>query len=84
MLVRCYRWWRHQGRQIGRGIDRLQGQAYGSTSADGMDIKDKPCSIGDLFATVYKGLGLDPTSQVRDNLGRPMAIADGKPLEGVV
>lgn len=60
------------------------GQAYGSTSADGMDIKDKPCSIGDLFATVYKGLGLDPTSQVRDNLGRPMAIADGKPLEGVV
>jgi uncharacterized protein (DUF1501 family) len=60
------------------------GQAYGSTSADGMDIKDKPCTIGDLFATVYKGLGLDPTSQVRDNLGRPMAIADGKPLEGVV
>jgi hypothetical protein len=49
-----------------------------------MDIKDKPCTIGDLFATVYKGLGLDPTSQVRDNLGRPMAIADGKPLEGVV
>jgi len=60
------------------------GQAYGSTSSDGMDIKDKPCTIGDLFATVYKGLGLDPTSQVRDNLGRPMAIADGKPLEGVV
>jgi len=60
------------------------GQAYGSTSADGMDIKDKPCSIGDLFATVYKGLGHDTTSQVRDNLGRPMAIADGKPLEGVV
>lgn len=60
------------------------GQAYGSTSSEGMDIKDKPCTIGDLFATVYKGLGLDPTSQVRDNLGRPMAIADGKPLEGVV
>lgn len=60
------------------------GQAYGSTGSDGMDIKDKPCTIGDIFATVYKGLGLDPTSQVRDNLGRPMAIADGKPLEGVV
>jgi hypothetical protein len=60
------------------------GQAYGSTGPDGTDIKDKPCTIGDVFATVYKGLGLDPTSQVRDNLGRPMAIADGKPLEGVV
>lgn len=45
------------------------GQAYGSTSKDGLDVKDKPCSIGDLFATVYKGLGLDPTTQVRDNLG---------------
>jgi hypothetical protein len=60
------------------------GQAYGSTSKDGMDIKDKPCSIGDLFATVFKGLGVDPSTQVRDNLGRPMSIADGKPLEGVV
>jgi Protein of unknown function (DUF1501) len=60
------------------------GQAYGSTSADGMDVADKPCSIGDLFATVYKGLGIDPGTQVRDNLGRPLAIAEGKPLEGVV
>ena len=40
--------------------------------------------IGDLFATVYKGLGLDPATQIRDNLGRPLAIAEGKPLEGIV
>jgi len=60
------------------------GQAYGATSKDGMDIADKPCSIGDLFATVFKGLGVDPGTQVRDNLGRPMPIAEGKPLEGVV
>ena len=37
------------------------GQVYGTTSKDGMDVGDKPCSIGDLFATVYKGLG--PRSQ---------------------
>jgi len=60
------------------------GQSYGSTSKDGMDVGDKPCSIGDLFATVYKGLGLDPATQIRDNLGRPLAIADGKPLAGIV
>lgn len=59
------------------------GQAYGSTSKDGMDIKDKPCSIGDLFATAYKGLGLDPATPIRDNLGRPMPIGDGKPLESL-
>jgi hypothetical protein len=60
------------------------GQVYGSTSKDGMDVGDKPCSIGDLFATVYKGLGLDPATQVRDNLGRPLNIADGKPLAALV
>jgi hypothetical protein len=60
------------------------GQVYGSTSKDGMDIKDKPCSVGDLFATVYKGMGLDPSTQVRDNLSRPLAIAEGKPLAGLV
>jgi hypothetical protein len=60
------------------------GQVYGSTSDDGTDVKDSPCSIGDLFATVYKGLGLDPATQVRDNLGRPLPIADGKPLKGLV
>jgi uncharacterized protein (DUF1501 family) len=57
------------------------GQAYGSTSKDGLDIKDKPCSIGDIYATVYKALGMDLSAQIRDNIGRPMAIAEGKPLD---
>jgi uncharacterized protein (DUF1501 family) len=60
------------------------GQVYGSTSKDGMDVGENPCSIGDLYATIYKGLGLDPATQVRDNLGRPLAIAEGKPLKGLV
>jgi hypothetical protein len=60
------------------------GQVYGSTSADGMDIKDDPTTVGDVFATIYKGMGLDPETQVRDNLGRPLKIADGKPLKGLV
>jgi hypothetical protein len=49
-----------------------------------MDVKDDPCSIGDVFATIYKGLGIDPTTKVRDNLSRPIEIADGKPLKGLV
>jgi hypothetical protein len=60
------------------------GQVYGKTSKDGMDIADKPCSIGDLYATIYKALGVDPSTQQRDNLGRPLAIAEGKPLAGLV
>jgi hypothetical protein len=60
------------------------GQVYGATTKDGMDIDKDACSLGDLFATVYKGLGLDPSTQIRDNLGRPLPIADGKPLKGLV
>ena len=60
------------------------GQVYGSTTADGMDIATNPCTVGDVFATIYKGMGLDPETQVRDNLGRPLKIADGKVLKGLV
>jgi hypothetical protein len=60
------------------------GQVYGSTDKDGIDVTKDPCSIGDLFATVYKGLGLDPSTKIRDNLGRPLEIAEGKVLKGLV
>jgi hypothetical protein len=60
------------------------GQAYGSTTKDGMDVKDNKCGISDVFATVYKALGINPADQMRDNLGRPLSLAEGKPLAGVV
>jgi uncharacterized protein (DUF1501 family) len=60
------------------------GVAYGATGKDGTDVATDPCSIGDLFATVYKGLGLDPATKIRDNLGRPLEISEGKPLKGLV
>jgi hypothetical protein len=60
------------------------GLVHGSTSKDGMDVKDDPCSVGDLFATVYKGLGLDPSTKIRDSIGRPLEIAEGKPLKSLV
>jgi Protein of unknown function (DUF1501) len=51
------------------------GQAYGSTDQDGMAVADNPVHVGDLFATIYKALGIDPNSQIRDNIGRPFALA---------
>ncbi|HEV3142955.1 MAG TPA: DUF1501 domain-containing protein, partial [Gemmataceae bacterium] len=60
------------------------GIAYGSTDADGSSVKDNQVGVGDLFATVYKGMGLDPSLQIRDNLGRPMKIADGTPIKELV
>jgi hypothetical protein len=35
------------------------GLAYGETDRDGKEVKDKPVSEGDLFATIYKTLGIN-------------------------
>ncbi len=37
-----------------------------------------------LAALGTVALGINPADQIRDNLGRPLALADGKPLKGVV
>jgi len=59
------------------------GQVFGSTNADGTDIATNPVDVLNLYATIYRGLGIDPTPQqvadVRDNLGRPYYIAGDKP-----
>jgi hypothetical protein len=60
------------------------GVAHGATSADGKDVAKDPVKIGDLYATLYKGLGLDPSTKVRDNLGRPLEIAEGKPISTLI
>jgi hypothetical protein len=36
------------------------GVVYGQTDADGKDVKDRPVSEGDLFATIYTALGINP------------------------
>jgi hypothetical protein len=62
------------------------GQVYGATNEDGTDIADmtKKVKVGDLFATLFKGLGLDPATRIRDNLGRPGPIADGEAIKALV
>jgi uncharacterized protein (DUF1501 family) len=63
------------------------GQVYGSTNKDGTDVQDNPCSVGDLFATLYTALGIPADKEIRDPNGRPRKIVGdkgGKPLEGII
>ncbi len=47
------------------------GQVYGATDADGREVTDNPVSEGDLFATIYTVLGVNP--RVRHYVGtRPI------------
>jgi hypothetical protein len=55
------------------------GVAYGATDKDGTQAVENRVGVHDLFGTLYRGLGIDPTPEtnasVRDNLGRPYYIA---------
>jgi hypothetical protein len=61
------------------------GQAIGATDQDGMDVARDKASVGDVFASIYRGLGIDPTNQVRDAIGRPFQIAGltGRPINAL-
>jgi hypothetical protein len=52
------------------------GQAVGKTSADGMEVKDRPVSVPDFLATVCRALGIDYQKQNISNVNRPIRIAD--------
>jgi uncharacterized protein (DUF1501 family) len=54
------------------------GQAVGSTTADGVAVKDRPVAVPDLIATACLALGLDPKKQNPSNVDRPIRLADPK------
>jgi hypothetical protein len=49
------------------------GQVYGSTDADGKEVKDNPVSEGDLFATIYQALGISHRAKHYHGL-RPVSV----------
>ncbi|MBQ15748.1 MAG: hypothetical protein CMJ65_01355 [Planctomycetaceae bacterium] len=51
------------------------GQAIGTTDELGRKILDRPVSIPDLHATIYRSLSIDPTKELYDGV-RPVPITD--------
>jgi hypothetical protein len=62
------------------------GTVYGATTNDGTDVLFNPCTVGNLFATLYKGIGIDPGLQIRNANGRPINISgdNAKPIEALI
>jgi hypothetical protein len=52
------------------------GQAVGSTTPDGMEVKDRPVPVADLLSTVCTALGLDPSKQNLSNVNRPIRLVE--------
>ena len=61
------------------------GQVIGSTDRNGAVPKDRPVHFGEVFATLYRNLDLDPDSiKLPDRSGRPQYIVGGhRPLPEV-
>ena len=61
------------------------GQAVGSTDSRGEHPKDRPLTPNDLWATVFRHLGIDPETTFPDPTGRPMAILPyGEPIKELI
>ncbi len=53
------------------------GQVIGASTADGMDVAERPVAVGDLFCTICNALQIDPRIENYGPLGRPLKIVDG-------
>lgn len=61
------------------------GSVYGASDSQAAYVKDNPVSTGDLCATIYQCLGIDPELMVPDKTGRPIHAANGgKPIHAIL
>jgi hypothetical protein len=56
------------------------GAIYGASDKHAAYPAQNPVTPEDIAATIYYALGLDPTTEIRDQLDRPMPLALGKPI----
>ena len=54
------------------------GMVYGASDRYAAEPALNPTPPADLAATIYHLLGVDPRTEVRDRLGRPLTLCDGK------
>lgn len=57
------------------------GQAYGRTSPDGSTVSAGKIGVGDLLATLCAALNINHRRQNISEIGRPLRIAEGKPID---
>lgn len=61
-----------------------QGFVYGTSDKQGAYPDKDPVMLDDLMATVFELMGLNPQTEVRDKLNRPLPISAGKVVTGVM
>jgi uncharacterized protein (DUF1501 family) len=57
------------------------GRVLGESDAQAMFVKDHPVEVPDLVATIYRKLGINYEKEYMSNIGRPVRLSQGKPVE---
>jgi hypothetical protein len=66
----------------GGGVKR--GFIYGASDRNGAYPDRDPVRLDDLTATMFELLGIDPAAEVHDHLDRPLPIAAGRVVTGLL
>jgi Protein of unknown function (DUF1501) len=65
------------------GGGTIPGAVFGSSDRTGAYPATDPVTPDDIAATMFWALGIDPATQVRDSLNRPLPIAAGQPVTAI-
>ena len=77
--------WPQCGFSLLFGGGTKRGTVIGTTDSQAAYPTDRPVSAGDMAATIYQLLGVDPTMTVDDLSGRPVHISHGgEPVREVI
>jgi hypothetical protein len=77
--------WGRAGFALLGGGGLRTGRVVGATTPDGGEPRDRPLWPGDVLATVYHVLGIDPGEELTDQFGRPHKVANaGEPIRELV
>ena len=69
----------YSGLFAGGGV--VGGRVIGASDKVGARPVTVPYSPYDIGATIYRTLGVDPGTEIRDSLSRPMRICSGTPMD---
>ena len=61
-----------------------RGFVYGTSDKQAAYPDKDPVVLDDLTATVFSLMGLNPETEVRDKLNRPLPISAGKVVTGIM
>ena len=76
--------WPHCFSTVLAGAGIRKGYVHGSSDKYAAYPSRDPVTSADLAATIYHLLGIDPDTELRDNLDRPMALTTGKVVQDLL